>query len=56
MKETLEQRYNLVDRFEHNIETYRSGSCNQTQLRIKLIDLLLDALSCHGENDEGKQP
>jgi hypothetical protein len=38
MKEALKQVSLLVERFERNIEAYRSPAYNETQLRVEFID------------------
>jgi hypothetical protein len=44
MKESLKQISDLVERFESNIEAYRSPAYNETQLRIEFVDPFFEAL------------
>ncbi len=44
MKEALKQVSSLIDRFQQNIEAYRSPAYNETQLRIEFIDPFFEAL------------
>jgi hypothetical protein len=44
MKEALKQVSLLVERFERNIEAYRSPAYNETQLRVEFIDPFFEAL------------
>src|SRR5512136_465873 len=53
MKEILKQISNLVERFERNIEAYRSPAYNETQLRIEFIDPLFEALGWDVTNKAG---
>ena len=53
MKEALKQVSNLVDRFEGNIEAYRSPAYNETQLRIEFIDPFFEALGWDVTNKAG---
>ncbi len=43
----------LVERFDRNIEAYRSGRYNETQIRIEFIDPLFDALGWDVHNKQG---
>jgi len=53
MKEPLEQISDLVERFERNIEAYRSPAYNETQLRIEFIDPFFEALGWDVTNKAG---
>ena len=53
MKETLKQISNLVERFERNIEAYRSPAYNETQLRREFIDPFFEALGWDVMNKAG---
>jgi len=53
MKEILKQISNLVERFERNIEAYRSPAYNETQLRIEFIDPFFEALGWDVTNKAG---
>jgi hypothetical protein len=53
MKETRKQFADLVERFERNIEAYRSPSYNETQLRREFIDPFFEALGWDVANKEG---
>jgi hypothetical protein len=44
IKEALKQISSLVERFERNIEAYRSPAYNETQLRIEFVDPFFEAL------------
>jgi hypothetical protein len=44
MKEALKQIAALVERFQRNIEAYRSPAYNETQLRREFIDPFFEAL------------
>jgi hypothetical protein len=43
----------LVERFDRNIESYRSGQYNETQLRREFIDPLFKALGWDVDNEKG---
>ncbi|MBM4162564.1 MAG: restriction endonuclease subunit M, partial [Ignavibacteria bacterium] len=43
----------LVERFDRNIEAYRSGQYNETQLRLEYIDPLFKALGWDVYNERG---
>ena len=53
MKEALKQVSLLVERFERNIEAYRSPAYNETQLRREFIDPFFDALGWNVANKAG---
>jgi type I restriction-modification system DNA methylase subunit len=53
MKETLKQISNLVERFERNIEAYRSPAYNETQLRREFVDPFFEALGWDVTNKAG---
>jgi len=53
MKETLKQISDLVERFERNIEAYRSPAYNETQLRIEFVDPFFEALGWDVTNRAG---
>ena len=53
MKEALEQVSLLVERFERNIEAYRSPAYNETQLRREFIDPFFEALDWDVANKAG---
>jgi type I restriction-modification system DNA methylase subunit len=53
MKEALKQVSLLVERFERNIEAYRSPAYNETQLRREFIDPFFEALSWDVANKAG---
>jgi type I restriction-modification system DNA methylase subunit len=53
MKEALKQVSNLVDRFEGNIEAYRSPAYNETALRREFIDPFFEALGWDVTNKAG---
>lgn len=53
MKESLKQISNLVDRFERNIEAYRSPAYNEAQLRSEFIDPFFEALGWDVTNKAG---
>jgi len=53
MKEPLEQISDLVERFERNVEAYRSPAYNETQLRIEFIDPFFEALGWDVTNKAG---
>jgi hypothetical protein len=44
MKEVPKQVSDLVERFQRNIEAYRSPTYNETQLRIEFVDPFFEAL------------
>ncbi|MDD3089860.1 MAG: type I restriction enzyme HsdR N-terminal domain-containing protein, partial [Candidatus Omnitrophica bacterium] len=43
----------LVERFDRNVESYRSGQYNETQLRREFIDPLFKALGWDVDNEKG---
>jgi predicted type IV restriction endonuclease len=43
----------LVERFEHNREAYRSGHYNETQVRREFIDPFFEALGWDVANRQG---
>ena len=53
MKDGLKQISSLVDRFERNIEAYRSPAYNETQLRREFIDPFFEALGWDVTNKAG---
>ena len=53
MKEFLKQISSLVERFERNIEAYRSPAYNETQLRREFIDPFFEALGWDVTNKAG---
>ena len=53
MKEALRQISSLVERFERNIEAYRSPAYNETQLRREFIDPFFEAMGWDVANREG---
>jgi type I restriction-modification system DNA methylase subunit len=53
MQEALKQISNLVERFERNIEAYRSPAYNETQLRREFIDPFFEALGWDVANKAG---
>jgi len=53
MKEALKQIAALVERFERNIESYRSPAYNETQLRREFIDPFFEALGWDVTNKAG---
>jgi type I restriction-modification system DNA methylase subunit len=53
MKEALKQVSLLVERFERNIEAYRSPAYNETQLRREFIDPFFEALGWDVANKAG---
>jgi type I restriction-modification system DNA methylase subunit len=53
MKEALKQISNLVERFERNIEAYRSPAYNEAQLRIEFVGPFFEALGWDVTNKAG---
>jgi len=53
MKEALKQISDLIERFERNIEAYRSPAYNETQLRREFIDPFFEALGWDVANKAG---
>ena len=53
MKDVFKQISNLVERFERNIEAYRSPAYNETQLRREFIDPFFEALGWDVANKAG---
>ncbi len=53
MKEALKQVSSLIDRFQQNIEAYRSPAYNESQLRIEFIDPFFEALGWDVTNKAG---
>ncbi|MYI63968.1 MAG: N-6 DNA methylase, partial [Gemmatimonadetes bacterium] len=43
----------LIERFDHNVETYKSGSYNETQLRREFLDPFFEALGWDVGNKKG---
>ena len=51
---TLKDRFSiLIERFQRNIEAYRSPAYNETQLRIEFIDPFFEALGWDVTNKAG---
>jgi type I restriction-modification system DNA methylase subunit len=48
-----EEIIKLVERFERNIEAYRSGKYNETQVRVEFVDPFFKALGWDVENKKG---
>ena len=53
MNEALKQVSNLVDRFQNNLDAYRSPAYNETQLRIEFIDPFFEAFGWDVANKSG---
>jgi hypothetical protein len=53
MKEALKKVSDLLERFERNIEAYRSPAYNETQLRREFIDPFFEALGWDVTNKAG---
>ncbi|MGH7273206.1 MAG: hypothetical protein ACREIQ_01940, partial [Nitrospiria bacterium] len=53
MSETPKQIIELVNRFERNIESYRSQGYNETQLRQEFINPFFEALGWDVTNKAG---
>jgi type I restriction-modification system DNA methylase subunit len=53
MKEALKQISDLVDRFQRNIDAYRSPAYNETQLRIEFVDPFFETLGWDVTNKAG---
>jgi hypothetical protein len=47
------QLHDLVERFDRNIEAYRSGDYNETQVRREFIDPLFKLLGWDIDNEQG---
>ena len=45
--------HDLIERFERNLDAYKSGSYNETQVRREFIDLFFEALGWDVNNREG---
>ena len=43
----------LVERFEGNVEAYRSGRYNETQVRLEFIDPMFKTLGWDVHNEQG---
>jgi len=43
----------LIDRFDRNLDAYRSGHYNETQVRLEFIDPLFEALGWDVYNKKG---
>ncbi len=43
----------LIERFERNLDAYRSGHYNETQVRLEFIDPLFKALGWDIYNEQG---
>ena len=50
---SLETNFDLVDRFERNVEAYTSGHYNETQLRREFLDPFFKALGWDVANEQG---
>ena len=44
----------LIERFERNLEAYRSGRYNETQVRLEFIDTFFKALGWDIHNEQGR--
>lgn len=53
MSQTPQSLIELVQRFERNIESYRSPAYNETQLRREFIDPFFEALGWDVTNKQG---
>jgi hypothetical protein len=53
VKEAVKQVSSIIDRFQRNIEAYRSPAYNETQLRIEFIDPFFEALGWDVTNKAG---
>ncbi|MBU1209616.1 MAG: N-6 DNA methylase [Proteobacteria bacterium] len=53
MDEAARKISNLVDRFQNNLDAYRSPAYNETQLRIEFIDPFFEALGWDVANKSG---
>jgi hypothetical protein len=53
MKESLKKISNLVERFDRNIEAYRSPAYNEAQLRSEFVDPFFEALGWDVTNKAG---
>ena len=45
----------LVERFEHNLEAYKQGRYNETQVRLEFINPLFEELGWDIANKQEKQ-
>ena len=43
----------LVELFDHNVESYRSGKYNETQVRLQFINPFFKALGWDVDNEKG---
>ncbi len=43
----------LIERFDRNLDAYRSGRYNETPVRLEFIDPLLKALGWDISNEQG---
>ncbi|MEA3493560.1 MAG: hypothetical protein U9R38_04140 [Candidatus Margulisiibacteriota bacterium] len=48
------QILSLIDRFERNIEAYKSGRYNEAQIRNEFINPFFEALGWDVYNEEGR--
>ena len=51
-KEARKQISDLVDRFQRNIDAYRSPSYNETQLRVEFVDPFFEAFGWDSLTEE----
>ena len=45
--------YSLVERFERNLDAYRSGHYNETQVRLEFINPFFELLGWDINNEQG---
>ena len=45
--------FELIERFDRNLESYRSGQYNETQLRREFVDPFFKALGWDVDNEKG---
>jgi predicted type IV restriction endonuclease len=43
----------LIDRFDRNLESYKNGKYNETQLRLEFLDPFFEALGWDVNNSQG---
>ena len=43
----------LVDQFQQNLDSYKSGNCNEAQLRSEFLDPFFKALGWDLDNTQG---
>ncbi len=53
MEDAKEKIKELVERFHLNLDAYKSGSYNETQLRREFIDPFFEALGWDVQNKQG---